>query len=159
MEMQFYPPGWVPNALNAGISCDPTRWCAALNIDSFSANPVKGQNNNAACAAVAGLEYVNFAYITKNGVPQGPVSPLLATNATFRADPNKDLMMNSGDTVITTMHDTTHGLRVDIHDLTTGESGFLVASAANGFAQVKFDPNGKDCDPATHNLPYDFHPM
>jgi hypothetical protein len=160
MEMQFYPPGWVPNALGpAGSSCDPTRWCAALNIDSLSDNPVTGQNNNPACAAAAGLEYVNFAYITKNGVPQGPISPLLATNDTFRANTQKDLMMNSGDTVIVTMHDTAHGLRIDLNDRTTRQSGFMVASAANGFAQVKFDPTGNNCDPATHNLPYDFHPM
>ena len=62
MEMQFYPPGWVPNALGpAGSSCTPTQWCAALNIDSVSDNPVTGQNNNPACAAAAGIEYVNFA--------------------------------------------------------------------------------------------------
>ena len=35
----------------------------------------------------------------------------------------------------------------------------MTASAANGFAQIRFDPNGADCAPATHNLPYDFHPM
>ena len=33
MEMQFYPPGWA--AWPAGNSCDPTKWCAALNIDSL----------------------------------------------------------------------------------------------------------------------------
>ena len=33
-ELQFYPPGWVP--WPAGISCDPTKWCAALNVDSLS---------------------------------------------------------------------------------------------------------------------------
>ena len=67
--------------------------------------------------------------------------------------------MNSGDTIITTMHDTAQGLRIDIKDQTTGQSGFMVSSAANGFAQVKFDPNGTNCDVATHNLPYNFHPM
>src|SRR5712692_187465 len=160
MEMQFYPPGWVPNNVGvAGTSCDPTRWCAALNIDSVSDNPATGQNNNPACVAAAGLEYVNFAYITRNGVPQGPVSPLLADQSTLIADPNVDLMMNSGDKITVTMHDTRHGLRINISDLTSGQSGFMVASAANGFAQVLFDPNGKNCDPATHNLPYDFHPM
>jgi hypothetical protein len=35
----------------------------------------------------------------------------------------------------------------------------MVASAANGFAEIAFDPNGDNCDFATHNLPYDFHPM
>jgi hypothetical protein len=160
MEMQFYPPGWVPwNIGPSGTSCDPTKWCAALNIDSLSDNPVTGQNNNAACAAAAGLEYVNFAFITKNGVPQGPPSPLLANTSTFIPNPNKALFMNSGDTTITTMHDTQNGLRIDIQDLTSGQSGFMVASASNGFAQVKFDPNGTDCNPATHNLPYNFHPM
>lgn len=157
MEMQFYPPGWVQ--WPGSTSCDPTKWCAALNIDSLSDNPVTGQNNNNACAAAAGIEYVNFAFITKNGVPQGPPSPLLANASTFVPDLNQDLLMNSGDTVVTTMHDTAHGLRIDINDLTTGQSGFMVASATNGFAQVLFDPNGTDCDPATHNLPYDFHPM
>ena len=157
MEMQFYPPGWV--SWPAGISCDPTKWCAALNIDSLSDNPVTGQNNNAACATAAGLEYVNFAFITRNGVPQGPPSPLLANASTFTPDPKKDLFMNSGDNIVTTMHDTQNGLRIDIQDLTNGKSGFMVASASNGFAQVKFDPNGTTCDPATHNLPYNFHPM
>ena len=88
MEMQFYPPGWAPfipafQFSSTGTSCDPTKWCAALNIDSLSDNPVTGQNNNAACAAAAGIEYVNFAFITKNGVPQGPPSPLLANASTF----------------------------------------------------------------------------
>jgi hypothetical protein len=40
MEMQFYPPGWV--AWPPGVSCDPTYWCAALNIDSYGYDP----NNN-----------------------------------------------------------------------------------------------------------------
>ncbi len=157
VEMQFYPPGWV--SWPAGNSCDSTRWCAALNIDSLSDNPVTGQVNNAACLAAAGEEYVNFAFITKNGVPQAPPSPLLSTAATFTPNLAQDLLMNSGDTIQLTMQDTAHGLRVDIRDETTHQSGFMVASAANGFGQVKFDPNGTDCDPATHNLPYDFHPM
>ena len=40
MEMQFYPPGWFD-------SCDTTRWCAALNIDSLSENMNSGAVNNA----------------------------------------------------------------------------------------------------------------
>ena len=159
-EMQFYPPGWVPNGKGAsGSSCSATQWCAALNIDSLSDNPVTGQVNNNACLAAAGEEYVNFAIITKNGVPQAPVSPLLSTTATFRADPQQAFFMNSGDNIQLTMQDTAHGLRIDIKDQTTHQSGFMVASAANGFAQVKFDPTGTTCDVATHNLPYDFHPM
>src|SRR5260370_2765224 len=72
MEMQFYPPGWV--SWPAGNSCDATKWCAALNIDSLSQDPVNGTQLNAACRAVTGVEYVNFAFITTSGVPQ-PNSP------------------------------------------------------------------------------------
>src|SRR5437660_4148454 len=62
MEMQFYPPGWVPFQAAGGISCNPTKWCAALNIDSLSENPVTGQVLNPTCAAKTGVEYVNFAF-------------------------------------------------------------------------------------------------
>ena len=81
MEMQFYPPGWVK--WPAGNSCDATKWCAALNIDSLSENPVTGQNQNTTCAGAVGLEYVNFAFITKSGTPQ-PSSPPNPVNATAK---------------------------------------------------------------------------
>ena len=43
-----------------------------------------------------------------------------------------------------------------MHDLTTGHTGSMVASAANGFGQIKFVPGkAKTCQ----MLPYDFHPM
>src|SRR5205085_1697852 len=87
MEMQFYPPGWVPFQFPGGISCDPTKWCAALNVDSLSENPVTGQFLNDTCAAKTGVEYVNFAFITKSGHSQAPASPVNATAATFTPDP------------------------------------------------------------------------
>ncbi len=153
MEMQFYPPGWV--AWPQGTSCDATKWCAALNIDSLSENSVTGQLNNSACLNVAGVEPVNFAFITHNGMSQAPANPVESTLATFTPDPNKDLFMNSGDHLIVVMQDTPHGLRIDIIDQNTGQHGFMTASAANGFGQVKFDPNGTTCQ----NIPSDFHPM
>src|SRR5205085_7748871 len=71
-------------------------------------------------------------------------------------NPSADLFMNAGDKLAVTMHDTAHGLQIVINDKTTGQSGSMTASAANGFGQVKFAPN-----PSTQctNLPYDFHPM
>jgi hypothetical protein len=84
MEMQFYPPGWVPWPLVAG-SCDPLKWCAALNIDSLSQNQNTGQIVNASCRAQTGVEYVNFAFITKNGIAHAPASPVNSTLATFNA--------------------------------------------------------------------------
>ena len=148
MEMQFYPPGWFNG-------CDPTRWCAALNIDSLSENMNTGQGNNAACGGA--VEYVNFAYIQTDGVPfppgsPSPLGPFVSTNA-------NTLFMNSGDELVVILEDTEHGLKVTVNDLTTGQSGFMVSSAANGFAEILFDPTGNNCDFATHNIPYDFHPM
>ena len=153
-EMQFYPPGWAP--WPAAVSCDATRWCAALNIDSLSQNPVTGKSLNATCTAVTGTEYVNFAFITKNGVPVAPPNPVQSTNATFTPDPTKVLFMNSGDTLQVTMHDTASGLQIDIGDQTSGQSGTMTASAANGFGQVQFAPSPST---ACTNIPYDFHPM
>jgi hypothetical protein len=158
MEMQFYPPGWVawPAArVVGGTSCDARQWCAALNIDSLSRDPINGTLQNPTCQAIAGLEYVNFAFITKNGKTQAPANPVQSNLTTFTPDRHKDLFMNSGDKLAVTMRDTEDGLRIDIQDRTTGEHGFMVASAKNGFGQVKYDPTGTSCQ----NIPYDFHPM
>ena len=159
MEMQFYPPGWVPWpawAADLGASsCDPTKWCAALNIDSLSEDPVNGTFNNSACLNSAGLEYVNFAFVTKSGVSQAPADPLDATLTTFTPDPTKDLFMSSGDKLNVAFQDTAHGVQVVINDATSGQTGSMTASAANGFGQIKYDPTGTSCTA----LPYDFHPM
>jgi hypothetical protein len=158
LELQFYPPGWIPWptwAVAVGASsCDPTRWCAALNIDSLSLNPVTGKANNPTCLSKVGEEYVNFAFVTKNGKSQSPANPVDATLATFTPS-SQDLYMNSGDNLQTSIQDTANGLQVTIDDLTTGQSGSMTASASNGFAQIKYDPKGSSCTA----IPYDFHPM
>ena len=153
MEMQFYPPGWIK--WPAGDSCDPSKWCAALNIDSLAenlnkANPV----NNTACRAQAGDEPVNFAFITRSGIAQAPANPLDATLATYTATPSKDLMMQSGDRIVVDMHDTPDGFQVVITDLTSGQSGSMTASVSNGFGHVIFDPSASSCSVA-HDA---FHP-
>jgi hypothetical protein len=153
MELQFYPPGWV--AWPAGDSCDATKWCAALNIDSLSEDPVAGTTLNATCASLTGLEYVNFAFVTTSGVSQAPASPVNATLATFTPDASKDLFMSSGDRLIVNLHDSRNGLVTTIRDLTTHQVGSMTASAANGFGQVQFAPTGTSCT----NIPYNFHPM
>lgn len=153
MEMQFYPPAWTP--WPAGVSCDPEKWCAALNIDSYSANLNTGQVNNNACLNSVGVEYVNFAFITKNGKAQAPANPYFATGATYTPNPEQDLFMGSGDWLTVAMHDTKAGFQVVINDRTTGQSGSMTASIANQFGQIKFDPNGTTCQ----EIPYAFHPM
>jgi hypothetical protein len=150
--MQFYPPGWDP--WPAGISCRARQWCAALNIDSFSSDAAN-HFLNPTCADKVGVEYVNFAFITRNGHSQAPANPVDATAATYTPNPKKDLFMNSGDVLQVAMHDTANGFQVVIRDLTTRQSGLMTASKANGFGQVKYAPTGKTCE----NIPYDFHPM
>jgi hypothetical protein len=146
MEMQFYPPGFAPFA--DSVSCDNAHWCAALTIDSLEADNAGHMNNNC-------IEPVNFAFIQRNGVPAGPPSPQLSNLATFT--PNKrTLMMNPGDVIRTHMWDASigggkHAFKVQLTDLTTGQSGFMVASAANGFMNTNmFNCNG---------TPFNFQPL
>lgn len=159
-ELQFYPPGWVQwptfqKTIGAG-SCDPTKWCAALNIFSLLRDPVSGLQQNNTCAAVVGIETVNFAFLTKSGKSQAPPSPLQSTVATFTPSAEPDLFMSSGDNLAVTMHDTEHGLQAVIDDKTTHQTGSITASAANGFAQVNYAPPPST---ACTQTPYDFHPM
>jgi hypothetical protein len=159
MELQFYPPGWVPwptwQVAVGASGCDPTKWCAAMNIFSLAQDPVAGTTLNATCAARTGVEYVNFAFISKNGRTTAPANPVDSTTATFTPDRKKDLFMNSGDNLKVSLHDTPNGLRAVINDLTSGQTGSMTASAANGFGQVQYAPTGTSCD----NIPYNFHPM
>lgn len=131
MEMQLYPPGDPPFV--DSTSCDDSHWCAALTIDSLECTVGFAQCNNN-CE-----EPVNFAFVQTNGIPTGPPSPQLADVAS--ETPNADtLLMNPGDTLKMHMWDAPvpggHGAKafeVSIDDVTTGQSGFMQASAANGF--------------------------
>jgi hypothetical protein len=159
MEMQFYPPGWIPwptwQVAVGASSCNPTMWCAAMNIDSLSLNPVTGKANNTTCLNKVGEEYVNFAFITKNGKSTGPANPVDATTAGTYTPQPADLFMHSGDHLSVAFTDSSNGEKVTIKDLTTGQAGFMTASKANGFAEVKYDPSGTSCTA----IPTNFHAM
>jgi hypothetical protein len=58
--------------------------------------------------------------------------------------------MNPGDHLRITIKDTTAGLLTRVEDLTTGQTGFMVASAANGFQNT--DPN------SCAGTSFSFHP-
>src|SRR5262249_50033248 len=115
------------------------KWCAALNIDSVQSNSNTGVANNAACNNLLGPEPVNFAIITKSGAPVAPASPDtgFGNQAIVTAD---TLECNNGDQLTVDMHDTPAGFQVVIHDLTTGKSGLMTASIANGFGHGLFQP-------------------
>ncbi|MBV9802772.1 MAG: hypothetical protein JO130_06260 [Solirubrobacterales bacterium] len=140
MELQFYPPGFTPFIDSA--SCSPTRWCSALTIDSLECT-FGFATCNGNCE-----EPVNFAYIQHDGNPTGPPSPQLTDVSTFT--PNREtLMMNGGDLLVVSISDPPGGFTTRVTDLTTGQSGVMVASAKNGFMNT----NIADC---TGN-PFTFH--
>jgi hypothetical protein len=141
LEVQLYAPGFQP--FIDAPSCDATRYCAALTIDSLECN-FGFDFCNPACT-----EPVNFAYIQRNGVPTGPPSPQLANLKT--ETPNSDtLLMNQGDSIRITIQDTPDGLKVTVDDFTTGQSGFMIASPSNGFMNSDLETCG--------GTPFAFHP-
>jgi hypothetical protein len=155
MELQFYPPGWVPQF--AAQACDPTRWCAALTTDSLSENPITGTVLNPSCQGriLGGPEYGNFAYLTHNGEPQAAPNPLEFDPEAAGQPGSHVLYMKPGDKLTLSMHDSRDGLVTKIVDHTTGQSGFMTASAGNEFGHMVPAPTGTRC----HVQYYDFHPM
>jgi hypothetical protein len=123
-ELQFYAPGFVPFADN--VSCSTKKWCVAMTIDSLSAT------FNFAFINPNCVEPVNFAYLTKNGVPGGPPSPQLTNGQTFVPTANT-LEMNPGDVLKVSISDPSAGYTTTVTDVTTGVTGTMTASATNGF--------------------------
>ena len=146
LELQFYAPGFAPFV--DSISCDNAHWCAALTIDSLECDAAGNCNDNC-------VEPVNFAFIQTDGVPAGPPSPQLSDLSTFT--PNaRTLKMRPGDRLRIHILDAHlrgggRALETRIDDLSTGRSGRMVASAANGFMNTDF---------ATCNgTPFNFRPL
>jgi hypothetical protein len=160
MELQFYGPGYVPQF--EGFGCAATQYCAAMTIDSRTIDQNTGVEDTAACNdyVLGGPEPINWAYITTTGKSQAPANPLFTgtfANPDFSAvNPNlaEDLLMNPGARILIHLHDTSAGFRADLTDLTTGQSGSMTASTANGFGHILYTPRSKTCREA----PYAFHP-
>lgn len=127
LEMQFYPPGNPPFITQ--ISCDLTHWCASLHINSLEVTDQGRLNPN--CA-----ETTNFAFIQRDGIPTGPPGPN-TMNAASATPNSQTLLMNQGDLLRITIQDVPGdvlgGVRTLIEDLTTRQSGFMIASAHNGY--------------------------
>jgi hypothetical protein len=91
--------------------------------------------------------------VQTNGVPTGPPSPQKTDLATFTPN-SRTLLMNPGDKITVHMWDAKigggHALEVRETDLTTGKSGFMIASARNGFMNT----NPFDCT----GTPFNFQP-
>jgi hypothetical protein len=144
LELQFYPPGLPPFA--NGLSCDDTHWCAALTIDSLECS-----NGFTTCNSDC-VEPVNFAFVQRDGIPTGPASPQEADLSTVT--PNQDtLLMNPGDKLVIQIFDNQKAgaLETVIRDLSSGRTGFMLASAQNGFMNTSI----ADCS----GTPWSFRPL
>lgn len=168
MELQFYPPGFPPFA--TAPSCDQNKWCAALTIDSLEGT-YGFTVLNPACE-----EPVNFAFLQTNGVPAGPPSPQLSDAQTF-APNSSTLFMNPGDVLKVVIQDITvpayssnlngssytvpagPALLTEVQDLTTHQTGYMVASAANGFKDTQGIVSGSNGQPTAGScggIPFNF---
>ena len=131
LEVQFYPPGEGPFVDN--ISCDNSHWCASLHINDLECT--QGFDScNPQCE-----EPTNFAFIQKDGTPTGPPNPQEATDASYTPN-DQTLLMNPGDKLRVHIWDAPvvggdgNALEVKVDDLTTHETGYMQASAVNGYA-------------------------
>jgi hypothetical protein len=150
LELQFYPPGFAP--FFDSISCDNDHWCAALlTFDLMCTAGFEACNDDC-------IEPANFAFIQRDGVPAGPPSPQLSDLSTVMPN-GRTLLMNPGDKLSVHVFDSAvpnggdRALQVRITDLTTGQVGFMQASARNGFMATRFE----DCSgtPFNYRAAYD----
>jgi hypothetical protein len=147
LELQFYPPGFGPWV--DAPSFDNTHWGAALTIDSLEGTD-NFTNVNFGCP-----EPVNFSFIQTNGVPPGPPSPQLSDLASDQPNAHT-LLMNPGDIIKAHIFDAPvpggggHALETVVEDLTTHQTGYMQASAANGFMNTSLI----DCS----GTPFNFEP-
>ena len=141
-QVQLYSPGEAP--FIDAESCDNTHWCAGLRIQSLICT-VGFHSCNIRCE-----EPVNFAFIQTNGTPTGPPAPQQSDAAS--SEPNAHtLLMNPGDQLTIHMFDAAapavptssipagKALKAVVDDLTTGTTGYMQASAANGFGPTGID--------------------
>jgi hypothetical protein len=147
MEFQLYPPGEPPFIDSSG--CDDTHWCAALTIDSLECTEGFAQCNGN-CE-----EPVNFGFIQRDGVPTGPAAPNEIDVASETPN-SQTLLMNPGDTIRFHMWDAPipggggRAFEVYVDDLTSGQTGWMQASAKNGFANTSMS----NCS----TTPFNFQP-
>jgi hypothetical protein len=140
MELQLYPPGYTPFV--DAPSCSPTKWCASLTIDSLECN-FNFFTCNPNCE-----EPVNAAFIQTNGVPTGPPSPQLSDVSSLLPNAHT-LFFSQGDVLQISLTDPSKGFTATIHDMTTDQTGWMTASAKNGFMNTNFS--------TCNGTPYTFH--
>lgn len=86
-------------------------------------------------------EPITAAPITTDGTPGGP-----------------RLLMSPSDSIRITVNDTANGLQNIVEDLTSGMTGSMIASGANGFTQTKESTHMMDPMATCTKNPFNYHP-
>jgi hypothetical protein len=86
-------------------------------------------------------EPITAAPITTDGTPGGP-----------------RLLMSPSDSIRITVKDTANGLQNIVEDLTSSQTGSMVASGANGFTQTVESTHAVDPSATCPTKPFDYHP-
>jgi hypothetical protein len=86
-------------------------------------------------------EPITAAPITTDGTPGGP-----------------RLLMSPSDSIRITIKDTANGLENDVEDLTSAQTGTMVASGANGFTQTIESTHAVDPSATCPKSAFDYHP-
>src|SRR5437868_15548924 len=122
------------------------QWGPPLHIHSYEHTEDRHYNPNC-------TETTNYDFNQKNGIPTGPPGFASLTEASFTPN-DQTLLMNQGDhlrvTIMNVPGNFSGGVMTRIDDLTTGQSGFMIASAKNGYQSA----NRNTCAPRN----FSFHP-
>jgi HYR domain-containing protein len=86
-------------------------------------------------------EPVSAAPITTDGTPGGP-----------------RLLMSNGDAIRITIKDTANGMQNIVEDVTSGQTGSMISSGANGFMQTNESTHAMDASATCKKVPFDYHP-
>jgi len=139
LELQLFPPGFAPFVDD--VSCSRRSWCAAIGVFGLESQ-FNFKNMNENCP-----ETESFAFLQNNGIPTGPPGPQKIDLATFLPNAHT-LLMGQGDVLKVSITDPKAGITATIHDLTTSQTGFMTASARNGFMETSF----KNCRGIRHTF-------
>jgi FIMAH domain len=94
-----------------GWSCSGSQWCARMQFNSIEDQ-----------VSTCNFETFNDVFVTKSGA--------VGSNSGGNSD---NLLMSAGDNIRVSIYDTTNGIETDINDLSSSQTGSMVASSANGF--------------------------
>lgn len=135
-----------------GFQLHTTFWIGMVMCDPNGSPNPDGGFDNTACLNTVCPEPVNFAFVTKSDKAMAPANPGAPQH--FIPDNKANLLMDSGDHLTVHLFDTPAGLKVTIADHTTGATGSMTASKANGFGTVAFNPSATKCT----IQPFAYHP-